>query len=127
MSLVFFSSIWPVPLLLSYKCTGSRIKKNEIDRVESCRLLMNAHSNSISETSKPKDAHIKSWKAHEPHSWVAKVEYYDDARMLVSCASDGQLAINDITKGDVLVSGFRHRGLPSSLLNFINILIFHPL
>ena len=58
----------------------------------------------------PKEAHIKSWRAHEAHAWISKVEYYDDARMLISCASDGQLVISDLAKGEVKIDGFRHRG-----------------
>jgi WD40 repeat protein len=57
-----------------------------------------------------KSAHVKTWKAHEHHAWVSKVAYYDDGRMLISAASDGQLVISDALKGIVKIDGFRHRG-----------------
>ena len=63
-----------------------------------------------------KEAHVKSWKAHEPNAWVSKVEYFDDSRMIISAASDCQLVINDALKGSVKHDGFRHRGDISDFL-----------
>ncbi|KAJ1473716.1 WD40-repeat-containing domain protein [Baffinella frigidus] len=38
------------------------------------------------------------------------VAWVDDMRVLVSGGSDGQLVLSDVTKGEVRLDGFRHRG-----------------
>ena len=73
------------------------------------RNMMTSNPNST-EVLGCKDAHKKTWKAHESQAWISKVEYYDDSRMIISCASDGQLVISDAVKGVVKIDGFRHRG-----------------
>ena len=102
---------------LSLPTCGSRILENVSSSpltgikltcdIALARMLANPNN---TEVLGPKEAHLKSWRAHEPHAWISKVEYYDDSRMLVSCASDGQLVISDLAKGEVKVDGFRHRG-----------------
>ena len=78
-------------------------------------------SNSTSSEAGCKDAHLKTWKAHDHHAWISKVEYYDDSRMLISCASDGQLVISDALKGEVKMNGFRHRGASKMLIHLLEV------
>ena len=87
-----------------------RIWRNNRTLTQSNHARMISNPNST-EVLGCKDAHIKTWKAHENHAWIAKIEYYDDSRMIISCASDGQLVISDAMKGVVKIDGFRHRGI----------------
>eukprot|EP00961_Rhodomonas_salina_P087838 1181625-Rhodomonas_salina.1 len=57
-----------------------------------------------------KDAHMSSWQAHEKSAWINKMQYLSDIRVLVSCASDGQIVLSDVVKTAPKVDGLRHRG-----------------
>lgn len=67
------------------------------------RNLMSANSR------KAQEAHVRSWLAHDKHAWVNKMEYIEDLRVLISCGSDAQLVLSDVTKGEVKVNGLKHR------------------
>lgn len=68
------------------------------------RNLMNVNSH------KAKECHVKSWQAHDKAAWLSKIEYVDDLRVLLSCASDGQVVLSDVQKGEIKVDGLKHRG-----------------
>jgi len=53
---------------------------------------------------------VRSWLTHDKHAWLSKVEYVEDLRTMISCASDGQIVLSDVEKGIVKVDGLKHRG-----------------
>jgi hypothetical protein len=67
------------------------------------RNLMSANSH------KAQEAHVRSWLAHDKHAWVNKMEYIEDLRVLISCGSDAQIVLSDVTKGVVKHDGLKHR------------------
>jgi WD40 repeat protein len=57
-----------------------------------------------------REAQLQVWSAHGRHSWVTKVAWVEDMRVLLSGGSDGQIVVSDVTKGEVRLDGFQHRG-----------------
>jgi WD40 repeat protein len=91
--------------MLAFGDDGGMVHMYDLDKVGTAaeRNLM------ASNARKAQEGHIRSWKAHDNHAWISKVEYVDDLRVLISCASDGQIVLNDVDKGEVKVDGLKHR------------------
>ena len=55
------------------------------------------------------EARLRSWSPHDRSAFVYKVEWCPDIKLLISCASDGQVILSDVERGCVKIDGIRHR------------------